>query len=490
MIMMSKEALMRHKKIWAHIRLANRTITGWKADRDHYYQYTQGKNNRTTSPFRGLKEKLVNDIRKECISKVSLLDHHNKTKLADVEMLSYNGDQMGKVFKSNGKIYRGIYKNKVKEFENIWNKGVFQVLWRYGLIPEIKISQYMTDEFPVVLEIQTVEIVDNSNWTFAMIRDACCLVCLLVDVLNEFECTLLDGHLNNVTFDHGKPVFVDIGSVIGYRPTAAKEELAFCGLFRLLFGTLGNVMLYRMPVFNASINTAFLEPRFYNQLTRDYRYCLRSFLRYQMIHHGPIQYLIAFRMFHLYEYDVDSIERIFPTYLEKDVINEGTLNAELYESMIRDLSDCFEGKTVVDIGGGSDFVERILEIYSVPKAHYLDFNEKRLDQVYLQNDKHHNIVHYSLVNYIYLQKDQISKSFEADTVVAWFPLLNSRSYQGLNVQTIANQMIQLGKEKIFIIENNASYNLEILVKELEKKYELKCVMETKEHIAWKGTRKH
>lgn len=483
--MFNKSDIMKHERLWSLLRVIDRTKQGWNADKKRYYSISK-KTKVFYSQYDKLKEKIIKEIKE--YNQEKNIRVNSSILIKDLTMMSNNGDQMGKVFLYNGDIYRGIYKERVSDFYNIWDRGILQVLWKYNIIPEIKLTQYYTEEFPLIIQMKKVSIQRNMNWSYLMVRDACCLLVMMYDVLKRFGCTILDGHLNNITFNQGKPLFVDIGSIILDRPTAVKEELVFCGLYRLLFGTIGNTMLYRMPVFDMSSGTAFVEPRFYNHLTRDYRFCRKKFLQFLFFRRGISKVIKAIKIFYFYDLCIKDIEDLFPVPMYK--INESVRGIFDVEEA-GDLSDCFDKHSIIDVGGGALFLEEIKDKYSVLATKYIDFNEKNIDQVYLRNYNRFEENLFAVINYIYIQKDENLVNLQADTVLCVLPYLNTKTYQELFPSTIAYQLNLIGKTNIVIVLNkDEDEKNSRLIKELNSYFEMSFVYYKDDVSVWKGTRKY
>jgi len=483
--MFDKEYYMRHRNIWAIMRSIARHIEGKKKDRIHYSVVEKKDYKKTKQHYSSLKNEIISDIynSKEHLNLLPLVDRWGSVYINNIQMLSNNGDQMGKVFSYNGEIYRGFYNESAKDFARIWNEGVLQCLWKRGLIPELEISQYYNEEFPLIVHTKKVYIQKNTNWSYAMIRDACILVAFLNDILREFNCTLMDGHLNNVTFNNGRVMFVDIGSIIPFRFTAVQEELVFCGLFRLLFGFLGNCMLYRMPVFDMSSGTAFVEPRFYNQMTRDYRYCLSQFKKYHLIHGNWKLLLLAYKCFDLYHVHPEDIEVLFPISEQK---MENDVNLPDYVYFI--LKEYLNKKTIVDVGGGAEYINYFVRRgVNFCNIFFIDYNEKRLDYVY-QTSKESNLgASNALINYIYIQNDDHLDEYKSDTVLCVDPRKNSISYQTLNANTVAYQLSMLGNRYLILIFTEEEYEFEKeLLLCLQKYYQMEIITDGNCFSIWKG----
>ena len=199
-------------------------------------------------------------------------DFPRNERLTDYEILSFNGDRMGKVLRKEGEIYRGIYRESADDFREMWKTGLLQTLSAHGWIPETEISGYYTDEYPIILKHRTVDMNASKLWSYNMVREAAIRISLIQNIARRAGFTLHDGHMNNVTFHEGKPVFTDIGSFVKDRGqnTVCNREIVFSGCYRCVFRQLGNFMLSRNQTYDESNNMIWMTPRYYDDLTEEY----------------------------------------------------------------------------------------------------------------------------------------------------------------------------------------------------------------------------
>jgi hypothetical protein len=484
-----KKYLIKHDLIWSRIRLLERKVCSRKADSMHYItsnRIASAEYKKKQEYYLNKKKKLCDEIRQYEKTMPRYKSNREKTYIEPERlfMISNIGDQMGKVFSYKGEIYRGVYKENMEDFLLIWNKGVLQVLGKQRLIPEITISEYCTDEFPLILHSKKVCIQKNTMWSYAMVKEACILVSFLNDLLHEFKLTLLDGHLNNVTFDKNRPIFVDIGSIIPYRPTGVQEELVFGGIFRLLFGYLGNCMLYRLPSHDNDNNNIFIQPRFYNQMTREYRFCLSEFKKYHWLHGNSRGRNIVHKIFDLYTVMPWDIDVLFPVIKENIGI---TLGLPEWENLSEE--------SIVDVGGGAGIIKLALREGALLKeVKFLDFKEKRLDETYNQFKSFDVKSFFALYNYIYVQNNSCLHSLKADTVLCVDPLKDNASFHGININTIAYSLSKLGEKKVIVVftrgDNDRESETERFRYCLEKYYLIKEYFSSdKTYSYWIGKRK-
>lgn len=186
-------------------------------------------------------------------------------------LLSFNGDNMGKTLKKNGKIYRGIYREQEDNFIKLWESGILQVLIKYSMIPNIVVTRYSNSDYSIILEIEKIPITTYSVWSYSMVKDACILISILKNILEKNGFTLQDGHFNNISFNKGNPVFFDIGSFVPMTRTSFQVETVFVGGYRLLFQQLGNCLLSRNSIYDESNNSIWVKPYSYDVNVREYQ---------------------------------------------------------------------------------------------------------------------------------------------------------------------------------------------------------------------------
>ena len=232
---------------------------------------------------------------------------------SDYEILSFNGDRMGKVFRKDGVIYRGIYRQSCDDFREMWKTGLLQVLSRHGWIPDTAISGYYTEEYPIILKHRTVDMNGSKLWSYNMVREASIRICLINAIARQVGFTLHDGHMNNITFHCGQPVFTDIGSFVKDRgqTTVCNKEIVFTGCYRCVFMQLGNYMLSRSQPYDEANNMIWITPRYYDDLTEEYRLALRKFRAYHRLRSSHSIRKIIHRMFDCWDVRPEYLEALF-----------------------------------------------------------------------------------------------------------------------------------------------------------------------------------
>ena len=261
-------------------------------------------------------ERIVDNFVQEmkACSEASKADFPRNERLTDYEILSFNGDRMGKVLRKDGEIYRGIYRESADDFREMWKSGLLQTLSAHGWIPETEISGYYTDEYPIILNHRTVDMNASKLWSYNMVREAAIRISLIQKIARRAGFTLHDGHMNNVTFHEGKPVFTDIGSFVKDRgqTTVCNREIVFSGCYRCVFRQLGNFMLSRNQTYDEANNMIWMTPRYYDDLTEEYRLALRKFRGYHRFRSSAVIRRIIHRMFDCWDVRPEYIDVLFP----------------------------------------------------------------------------------------------------------------------------------------------------------------------------------
>ena len=373
-------------------------------------------------------------------------DGHNRIHIVPDENISIIGDQMGRVFRYHGSIYRGIYKRSVPDFERLWNTGILQVLAEYHMIPNVTVTDYCTDEFALVLGVEQVTIQENMVWTYAMVKDACILIALLKDVLNPFGFTLIDGHLNNVTFHKGNPLFVDIGSIIPLGDNGFMTELVYAGIYRLAFGFIGNSMMYRLPTHDNANANMWVFPKRQNLLAREYQMAARIMKRYCLLRGGLLSRHLVHKVFDLHDFNAWDIDLLFPVTEAKNNLSFTVDWSEAIDSL-NELKNV-EGVTTLS-GTLGEAEAAILNRYPDCSINCLDFDEHRLDHCYLNLKKYRKTTAVYLYNYIYVLDDQAER-VKTDLALCVDPLNDSGAFWAVNENVIAYKLSRFTKKYLVL----------------------------------------
>jgi hypothetical protein len=114
----------------------------------------------------------------------------------------------------NGKIYRGINPYRVDVFKELWQSGILQSLIELNYLVDIKITNYRTERFPLIIETEKMQIIPPMYSTFSMTKQIALNACTMDKVLSHFDFHLIDAAEENFAFKGGVPKLYDIGSMI------------------------------------------------------------------------------------------------------------------------------------------------------------------------------------------------------------------------------------------------------------------------------------
>ena len=432
-----------------HVRWLKHRVKSFLLD----HEFWKTRNRFSSADYRSRKEywdryieSLVTEIGQYRINeKPDLRLPEHPVKICPDRHISNLGDQTGRVFEYQGKICRGIYKESVSGFKQVWDTGVLQVLAEHSLVPHITISDYVTDEYALVLDVERVTIQKNTVWTYAMIKDACILTVVLKQVLNRFGLTLIDGHLNNLTFHRGNPMFIDIGSIVPYFDNGVLAELVFAGVYRLVFGYIGNSMMYRLPSHDLDNGNIFIVPRRYNMLDREYTMARKALKHYYLLRGTFLQRRIVHNVFDLYKYEAQDIDLLFP------ISNtDPAVSASFWDAALKEAGCVADLKTAVTGGNTFGLAEAALFDQNPDiLVRSMDFTESRLDQAYLALKPLRRNSQTFLYNYMYLQSEQVT-AMRSDAAVYVDPLNDHPNFLPSSDKVLAGAIVRLAEKYLLI----------------------------------------
>lgn len=128
-------------------------------------------------------------------------------------------DPHGRVFYSNGKVYRSIQPDSWSFINSLFKNGTVQRLVSLGLIVETTITDKTFIDHPFVLHHH---LIDRSSycveWPFFLLKKAAIQTLELLLELHSEDLSLQDAYPWNVFFDGTTPVFIDFTSIVPSEP--------------------------------------------------------------------------------------------------------------------------------------------------------------------------------------------------------------------------------------------------------------------------------
>lgn len=377
----------------------------------------------------------------------SEIDHHD---LFDgYQIVSYNGDRMGKVFLKDSEYYRGVYIESQNDFMELWKMGILQVFGDRGLIPRTEISQYCLPEYPVILHHQRVHMSPSLMWTFSMIKDAAILMAVINTVLQRFGYKLHDGHLNNITFHNGKPMFTDIGSIVKDRGqnVSFSKELVFSACYRMMFEMLGHTALGRIQVYDENNNAVWVRPRFYNDQMREYRMLIKEY--YMMLRRKGNRNTrkVAVRIFEYYDVRPEYLELLFSGFHVEEAEDE---KKRIIDNRIMDYIEQLPNtKSILFLSGCNDsIIEKLCGCdYKISITHY---DEAISESIYKKTQKNRRKAEVYLFNYMYASSKNAREALKSDVVVVMDITHGTGTVQRFKTDSMMNSIRKLTSRYVVI----------------------------------------
>lgn len=183
-----------------------------------------------------------------------------KTTLNNCKINYSKLDPLSDIIEKDGKIYRGIKPEKIDFFKRLYSTGILQTLAKNEILPNFNLTMFKTIAHPLIIEIEKLRIIPPAFWSYSMLRQEAIFKLQLIELLNCFNYTLIDGHPFNSVFKNNKPVFIDFGSIIeGNKSQYAKKEILQYNAFSMLM--LENNNIFARPfLYSKNFNTLPLIP--------------------------------------------------------------------------------------------------------------------------------------------------------------------------------------------------------------------------------------
>ncbi|MDC7292852.1 hypothetical protein NXH67_04910 [Butyrivibrio sp. DSM 10294] len=364
----------------------------------------------------------------------------------NISFLSNNGDWLGKVFIYNGQILRGINAESVDKFFELWKTGIIQTLGNYGFFPQTTISDYYTDNYPIVLQHKAISKNTSKTWCFEMIKDACIQACLLRDVLEVFGYTLYDGHLNNMVFNRNTPVFIDIGSVV--KNDSDRDgfswELAFSGLYRMIFYLFGNNMLKHIQVYDEANNSIWIKPWNYDNALEEHYYFLKKYKAYGIIHNSILVNYLIFKVFDCYDLRPEYIDLLF-TYKQTHI--------DLYVGDVENSDIVLALKDVQDVLGiNIDSYYLIKKLAEIKDCNYrlIVDDDYIANTVYKREKECKGTIGVFLHNIMYSADDVSIQNIRSDLVIVENVTSNVTGFHSFKYDALVSNLAMISKKYLYV----------------------------------------
>jgi hypothetical protein len=142
-------------------------------------------------------------------------------------------DPAGRLFWWNGQLYRGLCPDWAVLFKRLFCAGTLQRLVKQGLLIDTEPTDFRIDGYETVVRHRAVPFASYpEEWCPAMLKDAALTLLDLLSELAHFDLTLKDSHPWNLLFDRGRPLYVDLTSIIPIRDAQWRGYDEFCRFYQ------------------------------------------------------------------------------------------------------------------------------------------------------------------------------------------------------------------------------------------------------------------
>lgn len=321
------------------------------------------------------------------------------------------------------KYYRGILPGYAPYFKELYATGVLQSLVAAGRIAKITPTNYYTNDYPMIIEVETLHVVNPAFWSFSMIRE-CVINLLLIDkVLEAFGYGVIDGHPFNTAFKGGRPVMFDIGSFVKRQACQFAGELLHYQLNTLMMLSMNrshfarhNIYAMNMPARTSTGHGISIEKQALYNL----------FYRYHTKHSSRGYVAILSEVFKEKIIKPEYVDVLFSQRLEVG----GSTNpfkadeksmASTFEERIIDLVQRFSpnAKSVLDIAGGHGHLgHRLAETGKFESIISLDPDEDAVEEA-IAKHKGENVTFYHVNPFFpFGEREPFAASVRSDAVLA------------------------------------------------------------------------
>ena len=387
---------------------------------------------------------IINDVKPESIN---LKQARNKILFNNYKNLYSRLDPLGSILIKDGEFYRGIYKHKCDYFIDLWNKGIIQSLIRHNIIVDIKISDYFTDEFPIILKTKKISMVSPYFWTYSMFKAVSINSLILLKVLNHFGYSLIDGHSGNTRFDNNKAKWIDIGSII---PTTKNKntinEILVGQIVQLCMMSFPSKFYYAHRLYSELNNTLCIDVPFINSI--EYNFIINYFINNCKNMHQDLAYKLLINQ----ELEPEYIDVLF-NYTKSDTIwtdysrwdmsdiNNFSCNNRFYNTIniIKKFAPNIQSS--IDIAGNSGFFSALLKKkLNLKNIISLDYCEDAIEYGIKKCYENNINVNFGLLNFMIPTHTPSLKDLKSDLVIALAITHHLILTQGYNIDSIFNMI--------------------------------------------------
>jgi hypothetical protein len=296
----------------------------------------------------------------------------HKTKMENYTVLCSLADVLGKVIvtvENNEKyFYRGIFPEKIGFFKELYECGVLQSLAESGRVVQIKLTDFYTEEFPLIVQMETLLEVPPNFWSFSMIRDSAVNILIINSVLKAYGYTLIDGHPFNSFFRKNKSVFFDLGSFVKSKKEIFKEQFYsyYVNTLTMLSVKKSYYARHRFCFYNIALSPESVDVDNSIEMKAVEKMFLKHHRRYSSREYNRI----LKKVFLQKDIKPEFIDVLFPEYIREKAVWGNYSNAYFTDKeipgrqrRIMELTNEYssDAKSTLDIAGNSGYFSSLLE---------------------------------------------------------------------------------------------------------------------------------
>ena len=369
--------------------------------------------------------------------------------LTDFECSGSAFDPLGCILNKDGKIYRGVYKKSEEYFKELYNTGILQTFSEIGIMPKFNLTNYYTEDFPIIFEIEKLDIIPSILWSFSMLKEDAKLKILIIEVLNQFGYTLIDGHTLNTTFKNGKPVFIDFGSIIKDTQSANFAEIYMYNIIPLIMLILGDYSTARavhlgIPPYKLTI------PQILYRKSYEVKSAIRRYTNLK-------NFQIMNKIRKLKPITLKELDSLFPKdcYLKKSdwgnyysYLSDGENNPRFIRVIDKIKQYASDGNTFLDLAGNTGLFSHIAsKNFNFNRIISSDYDEMAIEKgIELYGDKN---ITFLLLNFA-LQNNPVIDTIKSDIVCALAVTHHLLLTQKINIDYLFKKIKQYTNKYLFI----------------------------------------
>lgn len=366
-------------------------------------------------------------------------------------------DPLGRVFKYESNIYRGIYKGKNECIKEIFNCGLYGELVNKNYIVETCFTNKITKNFPLVLQHKQLVTTLPTEWTFSMFKKAAKLILKINTICEKYGYQLGDAHPYNILFENNQPVWVDIGSIVRKKEDEiwrAKKEFTNFTIAPLIFLSEGKLL---------EAYSLLQSERFFKIANVDFRETIlfEKFLELAELNKND---------------DIDNL--ISESWIDKKCVNKDSTKSfwgdyqgvekELLKNMICSKENRFrrffkiaqliskhakDAETVLDLAGNTGLTSFIIEkettgIKKLINTDY-DYNSIEKSVNFLDSYSQSKVESY-LLNFMLPMHERTAENFKSDLVLALAITHHLLLTQGFKLDEILQKISSYSNKYVFI----------------------------------------